>query len=63
MALKMTHRTISPAGNRRRGAAALDYVLTLSVVLPLLGFVLWMGPRIVGLAYEMISVLVAWPFM
>lgn len=48
---------------RRAGAAALDYVLVLGVILPLVVFVMWAGPRIIRLAYEMISVLVSWPFM
>lgn len=48
---------------RRRGLASLDYVLILGVVLPLVGFVLWAGPRIMRLAYEMVSALISWPFM
>ncbi len=50
---------------RRRpaGAATVDYVLVLGVILPLAAFILWVGPRIIGLAYEMICVLVSWPFM
>ncbi len=48
---------------RRRGAAALDYVLVICVVLPMVGFILLAGPRIMRLAYEMVSALVAWPFM
>jgi len=47
----------------RRGVATLDYVLVLGVVLPLAGFVLWAGPRIMNLVYEMLSVLVSWPFL
>jgi hypothetical protein len=47
---------------QRTGAAALDYVLVLGVVLPMIAFVLRIGPRIIRLAYEMICVLVAWPF-
>jgi hypothetical protein len=52
------------AGRRRRaGQAMLDYVLILGVVLPLMAFVLAIGPRIIRLAYEMVCVLVSWPFM
>jgi hypothetical protein len=47
----------------RRGVATLDYVLVLGVILPMAGFVLWIGPRMIRLAYEMICVLVSWPFM
>ena len=48
---------------RRNGVASLDYVLILAVVLPMLVFVMWAGPRIIRLAYEMIAMLVSWPFM
>ncbi len=47
----------------RAGVASLDYVLILGVVLPLVAFILWLGPQIMGLAYEMVCALVAWPFM
>jgi hypothetical protein len=47
----------------RSGVAALDYVLILGVVMPIVALVLWAGPRIMGLAYEMVCGLVAWPFM
>ena len=49
--------------SRRGGAATVDYVLLLGVVLPLAAFILWAGPRIIRLAYEMVCVLVSWPFM
>jgi pilus assembly protein CpaF len=47
----------------RRGAATLDYVLVLGIVLPLIAFVLRVAPRIMNLVYEMTSVLVSWPFL
>ena len=50
-------------GHDRSGVAALDYVLVLAVILPLVAFVMWIGPRIMQLAYEMVCVLVSWPFM
>ena len=50
-------------GDRRAGLATLDYVLILCVVLPLVAFIMQIGPRIMGLAYEMVCVLVSWPFM
>jgi hypothetical protein len=43
--------------------ASLDYVLVLGVILPLAAFIFWIGPRILHLAYEMVCVLVSWPFM
>lgn len=48
---------------RRAGLATLDYVLILGVVLPLVAFIMRIGPRIMGLSYEMVCVLVSWPFM
>ncbi len=47
----------------RTGAAALDYVLVLGVIMPLAAFLFWAGPLIMRLAYEMVCVLVSWPFM
>ena len=47
----------------RGGSASLDYVLILGVVLPMAAFVMWIGPKIMGLAYEMASVLISWPLM
>ena len=48
---------------RRRGAATLDYVLILAVILPLVAWMMTAGRRIILLAYEMVCLLVAWPFM
>lgn len=47
----------------RTGAAVLDYVLALGVVLPLLAIVLPMSRRIMQLVFEMTCTLIAWPFM
>ena len=48
---------------RRAGAASVDYVLILGVILPMVTFIMWIGPRIIRVAYEMVMVLVSWPFM
>jgi hypothetical protein len=48
---------------KRRGVATLDYVLVLGIILPMAGFILWIGPRMIRLAYDMVCVLVSWPFM
>jgi hypothetical protein len=52
-------------GRRRRrgGVSALDYVLILGTILPCVAFIFTVGPRIMRLAYEMVEVLVSWPFM
>jgi len=47
---------------KRRGVAALDYFLTIGVILPMATIAFWAGPRILNLVYEMTSVLVSWPF-
>jgi hypothetical protein len=48
---------------RRAGASSLDYVLVLSVTVPLVAILMKMGTRIIQLAYEMVCVLISWPFM
>jgi hypothetical protein len=50
-------------GTRRRGAAALDYVLVLGVILPLAAFLFRVGPLIIRLVYGMVCAMVSWPFM
>jgi hypothetical protein len=47
----------------RRGAATLDYVLVLGVILPLAAFIWQVGGQIMRAAYAMVSVLISWPFM
>lgn len=47
----------------RRGAATLDYVLVMGVVLPLAVFLMTIAPRMIRLVYEMTCVLVSWPLM
>ncbi|MCC6123755.1 MAG: hypothetical protein IT426_02235 [Pirellulales bacterium] len=49
--------------NRRAGAAVFDYVLVLGVILPMAAFIFRIGPKMMGLVYEMVSLLVSWPFM
>jgi hypothetical protein len=47
----------------RRGAASLDYVLVICIVLPLAAFTFGIVPRMIDLTYHWTSLLVAWPFM
>ncbi|MFP6762137.1 MAG: hypothetical protein VB858_00925 [Planctomycetaceae bacterium] len=48
----------------RAGAVStLDYILGLCIVFPLIAFALPAGKRIIQLTYEMICVLIAWPFL
>ena len=60
---RLNRRLASLNSRRRRGAATLDYVLLLAIVLPMAAFVLWASPRIMNLVYEMTCVLISWPFM
>lgn len=63
--LNSTHTKAQPTApaDPRRGAATLDYVLVLGIILPLAAIVLPTGKRIIQLVYEMICVWLAWPFM
>lgn len=47
----------------RRGVAALDYILVLGVVLPMALVILRIAPQIIRSAYEMVCVLISWPFL
>jgi hypothetical protein len=49
--------------HRRSGASSLDYMLVLGIILPLAAFVIPNGKRMIQLVYEMITVLISWPFM
>jgi hypothetical protein len=49
--------------NTRRGVSALDYVLVLGVILPMVAFILTIAPQLIGSAFEMVCVLIAWPFV
>ena len=48
---------------RRCGAATLDYVLILAFVLPMLVFITRVAPRILRSTYDVVCMLVSWPFM
>lgn len=58
-----TGRRNRPSRRARRGVAVFDYVLVLCVILPLVAFIMWVGPLIMNLTYQMITMLVTWPFM
>ena len=59
----MVRKIVVSKSRGRRGAASLDYVLVLAVILPMIVFMMWSGPRIMRLAYDMVAMLVSWPFM
>ncbi len=53
----------SHANRRRIGAATLDYILALGIVLPLLVVVLPVGKRAMQRVFELSCTLISWPFM
>ena len=58
-----SHHTPTHRRQRRKGAAALDYALVLGVIFPVAAALLWLGPKIMMLVYEMSAVIISWPFM
>ncbi|MBC20938.1 MAG: hypothetical protein CMJ74_11840 [Planctomycetaceae bacterium] len=49
--------------SRRRGAATLDYVLLLGIILPVAGVLIGAGGWIMRVFYGRLAVLLSWPFM
>jgi hypothetical protein len=47
---------------RRRGAATIDYFLLMAVVLPLAAFMMQIAPRMMRSVYDLLTVVVSWPF-
>ena len=48
---------------RRGGAATLDYVLVLGIVFALASLIVPLGMRMTRAAYDMVNVLISWPFL
>jgi hypothetical protein len=60
--------TFVPGGSlgrrsRRRGSATIDYFLLICIVLPLAAFMMLVAPRAMRSVYDLLTVMVAWPFM
>jgi hypothetical protein len=51
-----------PRARRRGAVGTLDYVLVLAVMLPMVVLVMWAGPRMIRAVYEMLCVMISWPF-
>jgi Flp pilus assembly protein TadG len=49
--------------HRRRGNSAMDYMLILATLLPMVLFIVVKGKRMMQLVWEMLCVLVSWPLM
>jgi hypothetical protein len=47
----------------RRGSATIDYFLIICIVLPLAAFIFRIAPRAMYSVYDLLTVVVAWPFM
>lgn len=63
LSCRTRRRRVLRSRRSRRGVAVFDYVLVLCVILPLVAFIMWVGPLIMNIAYQMIALLVTWPFM
>ena len=48
---------------RRRGSATIDYFLLICIVIPLAAFILRVAPRAMQSVYDLLTVVVAWPFL
>ena len=59
----VTRRKTGTIRHRRAGVSTVDYILILCIVFPLVAFIVPAGKRMIELVYEMICVLIAWPFM
>lgn len=59
----MRVRRLSKRTAIRHGAATLDYVLVLSVTLPVLTIVIPVGMRMMRAVWELTCLQVAWPFL
>ena len=51
------------AKHRRRGSATINYFPVMAVVLPLAAFMMKIAPRMMQLVYDLLTVVVSWPFM
>jgi hypothetical protein len=56
-------RPVQSAVLRRRGNSALDYMLILAAMLPIVLFIVVKGKRTMQLVWEMLCILVSWPLM
>ena len=72
MVARLSHfrRPLTPALSRRerkkarrRGSATIDYFLLICIVLPMAAFLLRIAPRMMQSVYDLLTVVVAWPFM
>jgi hypothetical protein len=55
--------TLSQRERGRKGSATIDYFLIICIVLPLAAFIMRIAPRAIQSVYDLLTVVVAWPFM
>jgi hypothetical protein len=48
---------------KRRGSSTIDYFLLVAIVLPLAAFLFRVAPRAMHSVYDLLTVVVAWPFL
>lgn len=56
-------RSPTPIRSTRKGNSALDYMLILAAMLPIVLFITVKGKRIMQLVWEMLCVQISWPLM
>lgn len=61
--MRVLSRTHYRACSSRRGAAAMDYMLILAAMLPIVLFIVTKGKRVMQLVWEMLCVQISWPLM
>jgi len=61
--MRVLTRTHNRVCSNRRGAAAMDYMLILAAMLPIVLFIVTKGKRVMQLVWEMLCVQVSWPLM
>jgi hypothetical protein len=49
--------------HRRRGMVSLEVVMTVAVMLPVAGALLFLGIKICATLYQAVGAIVAWPFL
>ena len=61
--MKRTHLSRGISSARRRGMASLEVVMTIAVMLPVAGFLFFVGIKLCAAIYQTIGTLVSWPFL
>ena len=57
------HRLRGRPRRARWGSSTIDYFLLMAVILPLAAFLMQIAPRMMRSVYDLLTVVVAWPFL